>query len=528
MCKYAHSYAEPGVMFLTEMNRYNLNQFDPNYIINCTNPCGEQPLVDHAACNLCAINLAAYVRNPFSSNVEFDYGNLCKDLPVIYGEMNRVLDEGIEKHALPEQKEAAKYWRNIGIGITGLAELFIMFETPYGSKKSIELTENIMSFIFRQCLMLNIAHGKQFGNFPGFNYDTCDYSNTDIVRNAYRKTSNRTPLITHLRNCSMLTIAPTGSISNLIGVSSLGIEPVFAFQYNRKTVSLNGQEQIYTVYPNVVELYLKMHPEDTIDSLPHYFVSAQDIDWKSRINVQAAAQKYIDSAISSTVNLPKETTVEEVEQLYLYAWQKKLKGITIYRDGSRDPVLFTEASTTPVNTSNLPNNAPKRPRILKARLTVNKAKNNSYAVIVGLLNDKPYEIFAFEMPKDSEIKACDGEIVKIKKGQYMFRSEYFRIDNLQLATDKLEERALTILCSMMLRHNIDIKYIIKTAKKVNPIVSSFSSVVCRVLGSYTQAELDTTAKCPECGAPIIKEGGCEHCSQCHYSKCNMLIVKHTK
>ena len=484
-------------------------------------------MVDHAACNLCAINLASYVRNPFTKDVVFDYAELVSDLPIIYHEMNRVLDEGIEKHALPEQKEAAKYWRNIGIGITGLAELFIMFQTPYGSELSIELTENIMSFIFKQCLMLNIAHGQQYGSFPGFNIDN-NYAKTDIVRNAYVKMDDRVPLITALRNCSMLTVAPTGSISNLIGVSSLGIEPVFAFQYKRRTVSLNGEENVYTVYPQVVELYLKMHPEDTVDSLPYYFVSAQDIDWRARIDVQAAAQRYVDTAISSTVNLPKETTVEEVEQLYLYAWQKKLKGITIYRDGSRDPILFTDTTSKPEDSIVIPNNATKRPKTLKARLTVNKAKNSSYAVIVGLLNDKPYEIFAFEMPKDSEIKACDGEIIKVKKGQYAFKSEYFRIDNLQLATDKLEERALTILCSMMLRHNIDIKYIIKTAKKVNPIVSSFSSVVCRVLGSYMQTELDTTTKCPECGAPIVKEGGCEHCSQCHYSKCNILIVKSTK
>lgn len=527
LCKYAHQYAEPGVMFMSTMNRYNLNQFDPHYQIHCTNPCGEQPLVDHAACNLCAINLAAYVKNPFCENVEFDYVNLANDLPVIYYEMNRILDEGMEHHALPEQREAARHWRNIGIGITGLAELFIMFQTPYGSDHSIELTENIMSFIFKNCLLLNIEHGKRYGSFMGFDIDN-NYRHTDIVENAYRKMDDRAPLITHLRNCSMLTIAPTGSISNLIETSSMGIEPVFAFQYQRKTVSLDGQESVYTVYPNIVELYLKMHPEDTIDSLPYYFVSAYDIDWKARINVQAAAQKYVDTAISSTINLPKETTVEEVEQLYLYAWKSGLKGITIYRDGSRDPILFTETSTTPVNNPIPSNQAVKRPRILPAKLTVSKAKGMSYAVIVGFLNDKPYEIFAFEMPKDSEIKACDGEIVKVKKGQYMFRSEYFKIMDLQLATDKLEERALTILCSMMLRHNIDIKYIIKTAKKVNPIVSSFSSVVCRVLGTYAPTEIDDTTKCPECGAPIIREGGCEHCSQCHYSKCNLLILKRTK
>ena len=435
--------------------------------------------------------------------------------------MNDIVDEGIDKHALPEQREAAKNWRNIGIGITGLAELFIMFQTPYGSEHSLDLTNDIMKFLFQECFKLNQEFGKRYGSFPMFNEKNI-YGSTTIVQNAFGANELQ-PVVKHLRNCSMLTVAPTGSISNLIGASSMGIEPVFAFEYKRRTVSLNGEETVYTVYPEIVELYLKLHPKDTVDNLPYYFVSAQDIDYKARIDVQAVAQKYVDSAISATVNLPKETTVEEIEQLYLYAWKSGLKGITIYRDGSRDPILFTENQNHVQNLST--NDAPKRPKSLKAKLTVNKAKGLSYAVIVGFLQNKPYEIFAFEMPKDSQIKACDGEIIKIKKGQYSFRSEFFTIANLQLATDKLEERALTILCSMMLRHNVPIKYIIKTAKKVNPVISSFSSTVCRVLGSYMEPEVDKSKVCPECGAPLINEGGCEHCSECHYSKCNLLILK---
>ncbi len=435
--------------------------------------------------------------------------------------MDDIIDEGMDKHALPEQREVARNWRNIGIGITSLAEVFIMFQTPYGSERSLDLTNDIMKFLFQTCFKLNQAFGAKYGNFPMFN-ETNHYGSTEIVRNVFGFEKLQYH-VKNLRNCSMLTIAPTGSISNLIGASSMGIEPVFAFEYKRRTVSLNGEETVYTVYPEIVELYLKLHPKDTVNDLPYYFVSAYDIDWKARIDVQAVAQRYVDSAISATVNLPKETTVEEVEQLYMYAWQSGLKGITIYRDGSRDPILFTNEQKLPEQT--VDNHAAKRPKELDAKLTVNKAKTGSYAVIVGLLNNKPYEIFAFEMPKDSQIKACDGKIVKIKKGQYSFKSEYFTIDNLQLATDKLEERALTILCSMMLRHNVPIKYIIKTAKKVNPIISSFSSVVCRVLGSYMEPEIDTTNKCPECGAPLINEGGCEHCSSCHYSKCNLLITK---
>ena len=481
-------------------------------------------MITGGACNLSAINLAKYVLNPFTDHTEFDYVSLQKDLPHIYKAMNNIVDEGMDKHALPEQREAAQNWRNIGIGITGLAEVFIMFQTPYGSDKSLDLTNDIMKFLFRECLKLNQDFGQRFGSFPMFNVEN-NYGHTEIVKNAYCKMDDHLPTITALRNCSMLTVAPTGSISNLIGASSMGIEPVFAFEYKRRTVSLDGQETIYTVHPEIVDLYLQLHPDESFEDLPYYFVSAYDISWQSRIDVQAVAQRYVDSAISATVNLPKDTTVEEIEQLYLYAWKSGLKGITIYRDGSRDPILFTEESSTPQAVNVSENHAAKRPKTLKANLVVRKANNISYAVIVGFLSNKPYEIWAFEMPQDSQIKACDGEVVKIKKGQYKFVSEYFTIANLQLTTDKLEERALTILCSMMLRHNVPIKYIIKTAKKVNPIVSSFSSVVCRVLGSYMQSEIDESQKCPECGAPLINEGGCEHCSQCHYSKCNMLVTR---
>lgn len=518
LCKYAWECAEPGVLFMDTINTYNLNQYDKNYKIECVNPCGEQPLVKNGACNLSAINLAKYVKKPFTNDTEFDYAQLAKDLPHIYKAMNDVIDEGMEKHALKEQREAARTWRNIGIGITGLAEVFIMFQTPYGSDKSKKLTNDIMYFLFRECFKLNQLLGGLDGSFSAFDEGN-KYGETDIVRNSFGDYYKKYP-VKHLRNCSMLTIAPTGSISNLIGASTMGIEPLFALQYNRKTVSLDGKESVYTVYPEIVEQYLKMHPDDSIENLPYYFITANDIDWKLRVDIQAIAQKYVDTAISSTTNLPKETTVDEVEQLYLYAWSKGLKGITIYRDGSRDPILYVEKKDAPLTY----NNAKKRPKSLEAELIVSKAQGKSYAVIIGFLDNRPYEVFAFEMPSDSLMKATKGELIKVKKGQYMFKCPEFKIADLQLSTDKLEERAITILGSMLLRHNVDINHIIKVLKKVNPIITSFTSAVCRVLGKYAE-HVVTSKVCPDCGSPLIMEGGCEHCSNCTYSKCNVLIKR---
>lgn len=522
LCKYAWECAEPGVLFMDTINTYNLNQYDKDYTIECVNPCGEQPLIKNGACNLSAINLAKYVQNPFTNDVKFNYSELAEDLPHIYKAMNDVIDEGMEKHALKEQREAAENWRNIGIGITGLAEVFIMFQTPYGSDKSKELTKEIMKFLFKECFKLNQFFGKKYGCFAKFKVSN-DYGLTDIVNHSFGKEYSEKP-VRYLRNCSMLTIAPTGSISNLIGASTMGIEPLFALQYQRKTVSIDGKESVYTVYPEIVEYYLKLHPEDTVDSLPYYFVTANDIPWKLRVDIQAIAQEYVDTAISSTTNLPQETTINEVEQLYLYAWSKGLKGITIYRDGSRDPVLFVNKEE-----QKQPLKVKKRPKVINSTLYKITVNGEKFAVVVGELDKKPYEVFAFKIPEDrTDIVESTGSTIKIKKGLFKFVSSSYSytIDNLNDYYGNIEERATTLYISMLLRHHADINFIIKTAKKVNPVISSFTSAVCRVLNKYYDDNDDTSyAVCPECGEKLIKHGGCKECTNCGYSVCNLMICK---
>lgn len=478
---------------------------------------GEQPLPTHGACVLSAINLSEYVLNPWTPEVRFDYENLAKDLRYIYRAMNEIVDEGITRHALPEQQEVARNYRNIGIGYQGIADMFIKFMMPYGSDASKQLLKDVCRFVFINCLMINVEFGHKYGSFPAFNRQY-KYDQTDIMKWAFKDIENK-PHIEALRNCSMLTIAPTGSISNLFGCSG-GIEPHFALSYMRHSVVLNKD---YEVVPDIIQQYLLLHPEDSKDNLPYYFVTAADIDPKDRIDIQAIAQQYVDSAISSTLNLPKGTTPEEIEQIYLNAWSKGLKGVTVYVDGSRDPILYVSKDNDTESDFITDNQAPKRPKELQAELIVQKAKGFSYAVIVGMLHGRPYEVFAFEMPEGSEIQPTTGTIIKVKRGQYQFTSEHFTIDNLQLKTDQIEERAITMLCSQLLRHGVDIKYIIKTAKKINPVITSFTSAVCRVLGRYLTEEEVQGRVCPECGAPIIKEGGCEHCTKCTYSKCNLLI-----
>ena len=277
---------------------------------------------------------------------------------------------------------------------------------------------------------------------------------------------------------------------------STGVEPQFALKYTRKTQSLEGKDTYFEVNAQIVSDYIKATGNNT---LPDYFVSSADINPTDRISVQSVLQKYIDASISSTINLPKETTVDQVADIYMEAWKQELKGVTVYRSGGkRDAVL----STTPMKLVEIPaTKAPKRPKDLPADFYTVISKGKQYIVLVGLFNDKPYEIFAYESNVKLNIPYHRGVITKKSKMNYTFISEHIQIERLQLANENVEEKAATLYSSMLLRHGVDIKYIIKTAKKVNDNITSFSSALCRVLSKYITNET-LTEKCPECDVEV--------------------------
>jgi len=259
-------------------------------------------------------------------------------------------------------------------------------------------------------------------------------------------------------------------------------------------------------------------PDETVDKLvaesPWAGSESHAIDYIEKINMQGVIQKWIDHSISVTHNLPEKISLEEVNKIYFQAWKTGCKGCTIYREGSRQGVLITNKKDDDFE----PTHAPKRPKELKADYYSVTANGVKYAVIVGLWKDtnKPYEIFAFENPPMD--KPTHGRTIKIKKGQYKFINGEFEIENLQLAADKIEQKAHTILLSMLLRHRAPIEHVVNVAKKIDENISSFSSACRRVLSRYVVAEtLDE--RCPECGSKLVREEGCVHCDSCSYSKC---------
>lgn len=470
----------------------------------------EEPLPAGGSCLLGSINLSEFVLGPFTNQARVDFEALEKAVFVAVVGLNQVLIEGLELHPLEEQRESVRNWRQIGLGTLGLADMLIKLGITYGSPESLSIIRIVYSTIAQSAVIQSLELAKAHGC-----YLACDKEK--LVESAFIKELNL-PEDTlkeikeyGLYNSQLLTCAPTGSIGTMLEVST-GVEPNFALSYTRKTISLDGKDTFYKVDARIVADYYSA--TENMKSLPDYFVTSADILPIDRIKVQAELQRFIDASISSTINLPKEATVEDVYNIYFEAWKHGLKGVTIYRSGcKREGILTTEKPEEIISAK-----APKRPKKLEADLHFIKAKGKQFIVLVGLLNNKPYEIWAFEPNMIVSVDAHKGVITKKSKMHYMFESDYIAIRELELANDNIEEKAATLYASMLLRHGVPIKYVIKTAKKVNDNITSFSSAICRVLSKYMPNEV-TGEKCPECGSDIINEGGCKHCVSCGYSKC---------
>ncbi len=505
ICEYSRKHAEPGIIFTNQFRNFNIMEFVNSYQIETCNPCGEQPLPKNGCCCLSSINLSEYILLPYTKDAMIDFNTLAIDIYTIVEAMDSLIDENADNHAIQEQKDMALDYRNIGIGYMGVADMLVKLQLTYGSSDAINTIEVLGEFIFRKAVMASAALAKRKGSFPKYVDEVYD---SNIMKSHFTDKELIELKTLGLRNCALLSIAPTGSIGTMLNIST-GCEPYFALSYNRKTISLNKEETIYKVYVKEADYYL-----NNINSeLPDYFVESKNIDYVDRIKMQAVMQKHIDTAISSTINLPKNTTNEEILKLYYLSWSHNLKGVTIYVEGSRDPILSTS------DTHNIEGRqSPKRPDILEADFYTVKVQGEQFVVLVGLLEDVPYEVFTFRPQNPINIEQHKGIITRNKKKHYSYDSEFINISDIQLANDNIEEKAATLYSSMLLRHGVDINYIVKTAKKVNENITSFSSAMCRILSKYIP-DGETGEICPECNGKIIREGGCIRCQDCGFSRC---------
>ena len=328
---------EPGMLFWDTICNYNMLSNTPGFEYAGINPCGEEPLPRGGSCCLCSMNLSAYV----DANGGVSYFNVdefTKDVKIAVTALNDILDEGLPLHPLQEQRDSVRKWRQIGLGIFGLADMLIKLNLTYGSPEAVKCCKNISHIMINAALQQSALLAKEYGVYEGYSWD--EVSNTDFFKvNATYETAALVGKY-GLRNSQLLTVAPTGSLSTMLNISG-GIEPMFATHYTRMTKTLHRGDYSYDVYPEVVQEYMAAHGLENDSDLPEYFVTAHDIPYRQRIAMQAVWQDAIDASISSTINLPHDTTVEDIEEVYMTAWQYGLKGVTVFRDGCERAAILT-------------------------------------------------------------------------------------------------------------------------------------------------------------------------------------------
>ncbi len=353
--------AEPGLIFWSKMTRYSPSNYVGEPIMG-TNPCAEVPLENGGACVLSSLNLLSFVDDPFG-NPSFNWEKFREAVHTIVRFLDNVVEWNTYMHPLPEQVEAMRKLRRIGAGIMGLADMLLALGMAYDSEDAIKFTERVMKTYFNEAYRYSAILAKEKGPFGKWDWEK--YSRNpyySLVEEDVRELIDAYGM----RNVTLLAVAPTGNTSNstkavtlngknYIGVSS-GIEPVFALYYTRRKEEA-GKSVYYRVFHPFVQAYLEakglreraeIASEEELKSiLPYYFFrTAHVIDPKKRVEIQAIIQRYVDSSISSTVNLPEDIHPETVGEIYRLAWKLGLKGITVYREGSRFPVLMADGKET--------------------------------------------------------------------------------------------------------------------------------------------------------------------------------------
>lgn len=516
---------EPGLLFWDRIKEWNLVNRNINFNYAGVNPCAEEPLPAGGSCLLGSLNLAEFVDE---ENRSFKHEEFKSAVEIAVVALNDVLEEGIPLHPLSEQRESVSDWRQIGLGIMGLADMFIKLGIRYGSEESIELSHDIGLLMADTAIQTSAKLAKTRGLYPKYEEQQLEHCEF-FYENTYVDTRSLVGMY-GLRNSQLLTIAPTGSISTMLGVSG-GIEPIFDTHYSRKTESLHGEEVWYTVFTPIVNEYAMKHNLNTIedlDKLPDYFVTSKNIHPIERINMQAAWQKHIDASISSTLNLPENTSVEDIMKYYAYAWNEGCKGLTIFRDNcERAGILNSIDKEQEQCVKNIDRPAkfdfvkPITRNELGDRLSgTTYCKNNAcgkmYITINRDENDNLVEVFI----DSSKSGGCSANAESLGR----FASACMRCG---MSVESIADITKGVKCSACIQ--------VKGSKSKEIDGMSCGDILAKtILEEYERyhgkqdfsekpketKKINVYKVCPDCGEELIFEGGCIVCKNCGYSKCD--------
>lgn len=534
-----------------------------------TNPCGEITLSPYDSCRLLLLNLVKFIVDPFTENAYFDYDLFHGEVIKAQRLMDDLIDlelEAIDKilskiesdpepfdvkrveHELWSKiKDVAIKGRRTGLGITSLGDVFAYLNVSYGSDKSVDLTEKIYRELAVASYKSSITMAKERGAFPAFSLEA-ERDHHFIQQILDQNQTLKEEYYLHgRRNIANTTTAPAGSTSLLTQTTS-GCEPVIFLEATRyKKLNPNDKQgrvdrvddkgdqwQAYKIFHHGVNKWMEITGENDVAKSPYYGATVEEIDCLKKIDIQAAAQKWICHSISNTTNLPRDVSVDLVEQLCWRGWKTGCKGVTIYRVGSRDGVIVKSGEDSSPSGDIKLTHAPKRPKSLDCDIHRINVKGETYLVLIGLLNDKPYEVFAglsqhVEIPK----KLKTGILVKNgkKDGVATYNliipvgdeDELVFKDVVNLFNDPVHG-SFTRTISLALRHGVPVQYLVEQLRKdKNSDITSFSSSIARVLSkSYipdgTIATLEK--KCDQCGGNNLQyQQGCSTCADCGASKC---------
>lgn len=577
--------AEPGVLFWDTVIRESVPDCYSDYGFKTvsTNPCGEIPLCPYDSCRLLAINLYSYVENPFTNKAEFNF-ELFKD-HVRKGQrlMDDLIDLELEKidkvlakiEKDPEEEEIKRVERNLwlniklkclegrrtGFGITAEGDMLAALNLRYGTDKANEFAAKVQKELACSAYASSVEMAKERGAFPLYNYKL-EVNNPLINRIKEAEPKVYEDMVKYgRRNIALLTIAPTGSVSICTQTTS-GIEPAFQIAYKRRRkvnhndgsdktnfVDSEGQAwEEYTVFHHrfadwavingydineITQNYSQEELDELITKSPYHKATANDIDWVKKVKMQGEVQKWVDHSISVTVNIPKETPEEIVSQIYQTAWESGCKGMTIYREGSREGVLISNSESK--ESAFTETQAPKRPKKLEADVIRFQNDKEKWIAVVGIIEGRPYEIFTgkadpdrFYLPEGVN----KGWVVKVKEKEtsrydfvYLDKDGYENtIGGLSRLFDK-EFWNYAKLISGILRHGMPLNNVIGLVSKLtldNDTINTWKNGVARALKKYIQD--GTKAKgetCPNCKhETIVYSGGCKNCTNCGWSKCS--------